>query len=147
MLKGIFHINVTVRDLDRSIEFYEDLGFEAVDVITQEGTDVAEDLGLRVNKMRVAFMRIRDDPDYPVVDLLQFVDPPSQGEPYGALNNVGLGRIAFTVDDIDKAYEELKAKNVEFLSPVVRKDLGDSKIGVVCFKDPDGTVLEMIQWY
>ena len=147
MLNGIFHINVTVRDLDRSIKFYEDLGFEAVNVLTQEGTDIAADLGMRVNKMRVAFMRLRDDPDYPVVDLLQFIDPPSQGEAYAALNNVGVGRIAFTVNDIDKAYEELNAKNVEFLSAIVRKDLGDSKIGVVCFKDPDGTVLELIQWY
>ena len=147
MLNGIFHINVTVRDLDRSIKFYEDLGFKAVNVITQEGTDIAADLGMRVNKMRVAFMRLRDDPDYPVIDLLQFIDPPSQGEAYAVLNNVGIGRIAFTVDDIDKAYEELNAKNVEFLSPIVRKDLGDSKIGVVCFKDPDGTVLELIQWY
>ena len=82
-----------------------------------------------------------------MVDLLQFIDPPSQGEAYAVLNNVGVGRIAFTVDDIDKAYEELNAKNVEFLSAIVRKDLGDSKIGVVCFKDPDGTVLELIQWY
>ena len=58
MLNGIFHINVTVRDLDRSIKFYEDLGFKAVNVITQEGTDIAEDLGMRVNKLRVAFMRL-----------------------------------------------------------------------------------------
>lgn len=77
---------------------------------------------------------------------MQFIDPPTQGSPYPTLNNVGICRIAFTVDDIDKTYEELKSKKVDFLAPLKKiEGPGGSKIGVVCFKDPDGTILELDQ--
>ncbi len=90
-------------------------------------------------------MRLGDDPNAPVLDLVQFIDPPPQGEPYQSLNNIGICRIAFTVDDIDRAYEELKAKGVQFVAPLKKVDgPGGAKIGVVCFKDPDGTVLELL---
>jgi catechol 2,3-dioxygenase-like lactoylglutathione lyase family enzyme len=85
------------------------------------------------------------DANAPVLDLVQFIDPPAQGQPYPTLNNIGICRVAFTVDDIDKTYEELKTKRVEFLAPLKKIDgPGGSRIGVVCFKDPDGTILELI---
>ena len=47
------------------------------------------------------------------------------------------------MDDIEKTYETLVAKGVEFLAPLQRYDgARGSKIGIMCFKDPDGTVLE-----
>ena len=77
--------------------------------------------------------------------LVEFIDPPTQGQPYPTLNNVGICRIAFTVDDIDKTYEELRAKKVEFVAPLKKLiGPGGAKIGVVCFKDPDGAVLELM---
>ena len=45
-------------------------------------------------------------------------DPPPQGQPYPSLNNIGICRIAFSVDDIDRTYEDLKAKKVECLAPL-----------------------------
>jgi glyoxalase/bleomycin resistance protein/dioxygenase superfamily protein len=49
------------------------------------------------------------------------------------------------VDDIAAVYKELQAKQVEFVAPLQMLDgPRGSKIGVVCFKDPDGTVLELI---
>lgn len=76
---------------------------------------------------------------------MQFVDPPHQGQPYPTLNNLGICRIAFLVDDIDAVYRELQAKRVEFVAPLQKPDgPRGTKIGVVCFKDPDGTVLELI---
>jgi hypothetical protein len=106
---------------------------------------VGDALGLKARKLRGVFMRLGDDPNSPVLDLVQFIDPPTQGQPYSSLNNIGICRIAFTVKDIDQAYEDLKAKKVEFVAPLHKVDgPGGAKIGVVCFKDPDGTVLELI---
>ena len=90
-------------------------------------------------------MRLGNDDNAPVLDLVQFIDPPTQGQPYPTLNNVGICRIAFTVDDIDKTYEQLKALKVDFVAPLKKiKGPKDNQIGVVCFKDPDGTILELI---
>jgi glyoxylase I family protein len=145
MLQRLFHVNICVRDMERSIRFYEGIGFKKVNDFTLEDPSVGDALGVKARKIRGVFVRLGDDPNAPVLDLVQFIDPPTQGQPYPTLNNVGICRIAFTVDDIDKTYEELKAKKVEFVAPLKKIDgPGGNKIGVVCFKDPDGTILELI---
>ena len=145
MLQRLFHVNICVRDMEKSVRFYQDIGFNKVNDFTMEDPSVGEALGLKARKLRGVFMRLGNDANAPVLDLVQFIDPPTQGNPYPTLNNVGICRIAFTVDDIDKTYEELKAKRVEFVAPLKKvAGPGGATIGVVCFKDPDGTVLELL---
>ena len=46
---------------------------------------------------------------------------------------------------VDKTYEELKAKKIEYLTPLKKiNGPNGAIIGVVCFKDPDGAILELI---
>ena len=146
MLKNIFHVNICVRDMERSIAFYEELGFKKVNDFVIDGPDVGEALGLDARKLRGVFMRLGDDPGATVLDLVQFIEPPPQGTPYPTLNNIGICRIAFSVDDIDKANAKLQQMGVEFVAPLKKiAGVGDSdEVGVVCFKDPDGTVLELL---
>lgn len=145
MLEKLFHVNICVRDMERSIQFYQGLGFKKVNDFTLDDPSVGDALGLKAKKLRGVFMRLGDDASAPVLDLVQFIDPPTQGQPYPTLNNVGICRIAFTVDDIDKTYEELKAKKVEFVAPLKKiNGPNNSQIGVVCFKDPDGAILELM---
>src|ERR1700730_3094665 len=122
MFRRFFHVNVCVRDMERSIRFYEDLGFKkAQDFILGGGKPgIGEALGLEVKKLRGVFMRLGDDPDAPVLDLVQFLDPPPQGQPYPTLNNIGICRIAFIVDDIEKVNQMLLAKGVELVAPLQR---------------------------
>jgi glyoxylase I family protein len=147
LLGRFFHVNICVRDMERSIRFYERLGFRKVNDFMLGGGEpsIGAALGVEVKQLRGVFMRLGDKRDSPMIDLVQFVDPPPQGEPYPSLNNVGICRIAFLVDDIDTVYQELQAQQVEFVRPLQKLDgPKGSKIGVVCFKDPDGTVLELI---
>jgi catechol 2,3-dioxygenase-like lactoylglutathione lyase family enzyme len=145
MLQRLFHVNICVRDMERSIRFYEELGFSKVNDFTLDDPSVGDALGVTAKKLRGVFMRLGSDPNAPVLDLVQFIEPPTQGQPYSSLNNVGICRIAFTVDDIDRTYEELKAKKVEFVAPLKKlTGPGGARMAVVCFKDPDGTVLELI---
>ncbi len=145
MLQRIFHVNICVRDMERSISFYEELGFKKVNDFVLEGPEVGEALGVDARKIRGVFLRLGDDETAPVLDLVQFIDPPPQGEPYATLNNVGICRIAFSVDDIDKTYAKLQDMRVEFVAPLKKiAGVGENEIGVVCFKDPDGTVLELL---
>ena len=145
MLQRLFHVNICVRDMERSVRFYQDLGFTKVNDFMLDDPSVGDALGVKAKKLRGVFMRLGSDPNAPVLDLVQFIEPPTQGQPYSTLNNVGICRIAFTVDDIDRTYEELKAKRVEFVAPLKKLTRpGGAQMGVVCFKDPDGTVLELI---
>ncbi len=145
MLQRLFHVNICVRDMERSIRFYEGLGFKKVNDFTLDDPSVGEALGLKAKKLRGVFMRLGDDPNAPVLDLVQFIDPPPQGQPYPTLNNIGICRIAFTVENIDQAYAQLQAQGVEFVAPLKKiAGPGGATVGVVCFKDPDGTVLELL---
>jgi catechol 2,3-dioxygenase-like lactoylglutathione lyase family enzyme len=136
MLKKLFHVNICVRDMERSIRFYQDLGFNKVNDFMLDDPSVGDALGLKARKLRGVFMRLGDDASSPVLD---------QGQPYPTLNNIGICRIAFTVDDIDKTYADLVAKKIECLTPLKKIDgPNGATIGVVCFKDPDGTILELI---
>jgi glyoxylase I family protein len=145
MLKSIFHVNICVSNLERSIAFYEQLGFKVVNDFTLEGPDVGKSMGLDASKFRVVFIRLGDDPNATVIDLLEFIDPPAQGQPYPTLNNIGLCRVAFKVDDVEVVYEKLKKMDVEFVAPIERmKGEGGNDIAFVCFKDPDGVFLEII---
>lgn len=145
MLDRLFHVNICVRDMERSIRFYQQIGFNKVNDFTAEDPHIGDGLGVKANKIRGVFMRIGDDPNAPVLDLVQFLDPPTQGQPYSSLNNVGICRIAFAVKDIEKAYADLQKMDVEFVAPLTTIDgLVDGKVSFVCFKDPDGTILELI---
>jgi len=145
MLQRLFHVNICVSDMERSINFYQSLGFTKVNDFTLNDPSVGGALGLDAKKLRGVFMRLGSDPNAPVLDLVQFIDPPAQGQPYATLNNIGICRIAFTVDDIDRTYQELKEMGVAFVAPLKKiKGPGGAEIGVVCFKDPDGTVLELM---
>jgi catechol 2,3-dioxygenase-like lactoylglutathione lyase family enzyme len=104
--------------MERSIRFYQDIGFSKVNDFTLDDPSVGDALGVKAKKLRGVFMRLGNEPNAPVLDLVEFIDPPTQGQPYPTLNNVGICRIAFTVDDIDKTYEELRAKRVEFVAPL-----------------------------
>ena len=120
MLQRLFHVNICVSDMERSIKFYQDLGFTKVNDFTLDDPSVGDALGLDARKLRGVFMRLGSDAAAPVLDLVQFIDPPAQGQPYATLNNIGICRIAFLVDDIEKTYHTLVAKGVDFVAPLQR---------------------------
>jgi hypothetical protein len=60
--------------MERSIRFYQDLGFTKVKDFTLDDPSVGDALGLKVKKLRGVFMRLGDNPDSPVLDLVQSID-------------------------------------------------------------------------
>ena len=149
MPQRIFHINIVVQDLDRTLAFYRDLlGFSvAFGEITTDDPKLGTGLGYEGEcKMRWALIRLGDDENAPVIDVEQWIEPKMTGQAYASCSNNGIGRIALGVDDIDKEYNDLKGKGVEFLSPPQTLDVqgfGDFKF--CCFRDPDGIVLEFVE--
>jgi catechol 2,3-dioxygenase-like lactoylglutathione lyase family enzyme len=146
LISGFVHAQVNVSDLDRSIAFYEMLGFEVISKGTIKDPGVFAALGIDGTRMRGAFLRIpgRSTKVTPMIDMIQFIDPPPDGVPYPTLNHLGIARLCFQVDDIEAAAARLQALGVELVGPVgelVTKG-GGMRSKVLCFRDPDGTVLE-----
>ena len=83
----------------------------------------------------------------PMLDMIQFIDPPPIGTPYPALNHLGINRLCFQIDDIEAATQRLVAHGVELVGPIgeLVTKVGGMRSKVLCFRDPDGTVLEYAQ--
>ena len=140
------HVAVTVSDMERSLAFYCDLlGLQRVSDHDLEGETISKMAGKERVRMKVVRLLCPQTPGIHV-DLQQYL------EPEGKLADSKLGDIANShfcveVEDIRRAYTELKAKGVEFVSDPVEFQLEhEGKIGCVFFLDPDGYVLELTEY-
>jgi catechol 2,3-dioxygenase-like lactoylglutathione lyase family enzyme len=144
-IKDVFHVNVNCTNLERSRAFYEQIGFKAVvELGVGGGRDMVRGLGLPEGSEAKAVLMMLE-PDKPRgtrIDLIEWITPPTQGSPAPDLTYAGAVRIALWTIGIDEEYERLKEAGVEFLSEPV----GMPGARFCCFKDPDGTILELIDF-
>ncbi|MFC5676908.1 VOC family protein [Aeromicrobium endophyticum] len=155
-ITSIFHVNIITRDMDRAIKWYtEVLGASLIDgpydgegLSTRaisfglDGTGVEpEDV-----KIRYALLGWGEGEDQTFLDLIESVNPASFGSVHPSVLHVGLRRICFTVESVQKSADFLVANGVELLTPIVEFDATEGPLeghACVCFTDPDGTVLEV----
>ena len=140
------HVAVTVSDLDRSLEFYCDvLGMERAGEHDLEGETISRMTGKDRVHMRVVRLICSQTPGI-FIDLQQYIDPPGK-QSDSKLGDIANGHFCVEVDDIQQACEHLKGKGVEFFSDPVDFDLEDAgQISCVFFLDPDGYVLELVDY-
>lgn len=82
-----------------------------------------------------------------VIDLLEWRSPRDEEAPYPHLYHLGIARIAFATSDLEGEVRRLKANGVQFLSEPATVTLPGATVSsrFVCFFDPDGTVLELVE--
>lgn len=120
----LIHTCYRILDIDRSVAFYEKLGFEEVKraPIRDEAINV--------------FMGFPDDGAR-----LELTYNIGREEPYEI--GTGYGHIAITSDDLDATLERLAADGIEPERPPYRVREGGSRL---CFvRDPDGYRIEIIE--
>ena len=129
---------LVVRDLDRSVRFYRDtLGMEEIKQVDVGDKKAAlgafSDKGFYFRTFRMGPLALK---------LVQV-----KGEPASTRGLVdthtGVRYIAFTVDDIDVTYQELKDRGVEFASGILPAEPDQGVARLVFFYDPDGNLLEL----
>lgn len=138
-LTGIQHVGVPVSNLERSMAFYEDVfGVKPEIVDFADHPRVAVAVELANAKIKVAFLWVGNT----YLELLEYTNP--VGKPYDRRNcDVGATHIAFEVDDIWAAWDELKAKGVEVGPDPWTLEGGElDGCTFAYFKDPDGVQLE-----
>ena len=129
-LKRVDHVGIAVKNLDESVKFYESLGFKAT------GYEVVAE-----QKVKVAFLPCGDSE----IELLESTEPDGPIARFIEKNGPGIQHIAIRVDDIDKALEELKAKEVRLIDQVPRYGAGNARIAFVHPKATGGVLLELTQ--
>jgi predicted enzyme related to lactoylglutathione lyase len=115
MITKVKIVSITVNDQQRALEFYtEKLGFTL-----KNDQPMGDDSGTR-------WIELSLPEGGAIVNLFPPKDPDAK---VGGFSN-----ILFTSDDVQKTYEELKARGVEFVEPPTTQHWGTYCI----FADPDG---------
>ena len=97
------NVAIAVRDLDATIAFFTDLGLTVVgrDEVQGEWTDTA--VGLDGNHAAIAMLQTPDG--HGRLELFEYLDDLAIETEPTLPNEIGMHRIAFSVDDIDAALE------------------------------------------
>jgi lactoylglutathione lyase len=123
---SLIHTCYRILDIDRSVAFYEALGFREV------GRLPIRDEAINV------FMNLPEDGDSPRLELTYNV---GREEPYEI--GTGYGHIAITTSNLDSALEQLAGQGIEPERPPYSVREGGSRL---CFvRDPDGYRIELIE--
>ena len=130
-IKHIDHIGIAVKSIDQAGKFYTDiLGLKI------EGIENVAD-----QKVNVAFIPITDSE----VELLESTH--EDGPVARFINNRGEGiqHIAFRVENIDEALDELKAKGVRLIDEKPRYGAGGARIAFIHPKETNGVLVELCE--
>ena len=146
-LESLYHTVVNTRDLDESVVFYRLLGFDVLN--DRRGVDwpdfVASLFGMRRAKGRGVLMVLPSDPDGPMIDLIDWLEPRADfPDPARAPDQVPR-IIAFRVRNVHAAYADLKARGVRFARDVFVPEQPLGIVGSVCCYDPNGNLVELIE--
>lgn len=119
------HVGIIVSDLGASTAFYRSLGFEtSLDLPWEDGSRA------------IRFMRNGDLE----IELFWYADsiaPPAEGK------RLGFRHLAFRVDDVDAALDELKAAGIA-PADAEAKDTGMG-FKIAFLADPDGLEIELAE--
>lgn len=99
MAIALENIGIAVRDLDATIAFFTDLGLSVVGRDEVSGEWASTAVGLDGNHARIAVLQTPDGRGQ--IELFEYIHPDAiETEPMRP-NEIGMHRIAFSVDDID----------------------------------------------
>ncbi|MFG2976906.1 VOC family protein [Streptomyces sp. NPDC048331] len=97
------NVGIAVRDLDAAVSFFTDLGLTVIgrDTVSGEWTDTA--VGLDGNHANIAMLQTPDGNGR--LELFEYIHPEAIETRPTLPHEIGMHRVAFSVDDIDKALE------------------------------------------
>jgi catechol 2,3-dioxygenase-like lactoylglutathione lyase family enzyme len=125
MIQGIDNIGICVKDLERSVLFYQKLGFTKAFENDRGVTMVAGTTKLFIFQSRQ-------------------LHPPEVNRQFTLFDNPpGIDHISFAVDEVDRIYADLQTNGVVFNSQPQDQDWGAR---VASLRDPDGNNLYLLKW-
>jgi catechol 2,3-dioxygenase-like lactoylglutathione lyase family enzyme len=146
--EGIFHFTVNATNFERSLAFYQTLGFRVMrdnrDVVWPDF--VAENFGMKRAQGRGALLALGPGPEHTRIDLIEWLEPAYDPAPERPWAERVPRIIALRTRNVKAAYAELRAKGIEFITEPRSLDPKSGIVAVVCCRDPDGLIVELIEY-
>ncbi len=141
-------VGMTVADMERSVEFYSKvLSFEKISDVEVWGGEYEHLQGVFGLRMRVVRLRLGDE----LLELTEYLAPKGRPIPVDSRSHDRwFQHVAIIVTDMDRAYAWLRRHKATHASPGPQRlpDWNPNAGGIRAFyfKDPDGHVLEVLQF-
>ena len=142
------HVNLIARDWRRVSRFYQET-FGCVPVPPERdyrGADVDRATALRGAHITGEHLRLPGLGDNgPTLEIYGYDDLAAGPEP--AINRPGFGHIAFAVDDVPRARDEVLAHGGGDLGSIVTLTTKTgAQVTFVYMRDPEGNIIELQSW-
>jgi len=140
---GVDHTGITVRNLERSLEFWRDvLGFELSHRPHQTGTLASEITGVSGAEIKIAVLKGYGHK----IELLEYLAPADRKHVDIRPCDVGSVHVALIVDDLDTVLETIAASGWKVAGkPQILRAGPNAGKRVIYVRDPDGTTIEFMQ--
>ncbi|MGB3257937.1 MAG: VOC family protein [Ornithinimicrobium sp.] len=97
------NVGIAVRDLEATIAFFTDLGLILLGQDTVSGTWSDTAVGLDGNHAKIAMLQTADG--HARLELLEYIHPDAIETEPTRPHEIGMHRVAFSVEDLDEALE------------------------------------------
>ena len=142
MVKDYLHVGISVRNLDKSVQFYtEVLGMEEGIRVSHKGETISRVVAVENTEVDVCYVT----KGIHRLELIEYKnkDNAKLNTAYQPQDDPGLVHIAFIVDDVDETYQTIKGLGYEFNSPpMVTRENGPK---IAFFRGPDNVIIELYQ--
>jgi len=131
MKKTIDHIGVAVRNIEDTIRFYENvLGAKLIDLYRSDAKGVESEIAImEVDGARTELLAPTNNDTSPIARFIK-----QKGK--------GVHHIAYRVDDLDAALEELKHQGIRTLEDSLRINKHGRRLIYLNPADTEGTIIE-----
>ncbi len=145
---SIFHFTVGASNFEASLTFYQKLGFKLLrdnrDIVWPDY--VATQFGLERAQGRGALLGLGEGPEHTRLDLIEWTEPASVTPSERPLSQQVPRIIALRTRNVRAAYDSLRSNGIEFITPPRGPDEPTGIEAVVCCRDPDGLIVELIEY-
>jgi catechol 2,3-dioxygenase-like lactoylglutathione lyase family enzyme len=151
-VRSIFHFVLPCSNVEQSMAFYAYFGFEVAkdnrDVKWPDYVGKNFNMGSGVQGRAVQLVLPADDELQTRIDLIEWVNPKWQNPDSGRPEGQRFPRVmALLTHNIADATRDLIARGLKPTQPLRDPDPVIGVQGVVCFADPDGHIVELIEYF
>jgi methylmalonyl-CoA epimerase len=129
VIQKIAHIGVAVKNIEETEKFYA----EVLKMAIQDRENLKD--------IKAAFIPVGDT----AIELLQSTVPEGVINKFIERRGEGIHHIAYQVDNIEKALEDLKAKGVPLIDEKPRRGAHNSKVAFLNPKGSFGVLIELVE--
>ena len=135
------HVGITVKDLDRMLDFYGRLlGFKNKKVALESGEYI--DNFSDLENVSVTTAKLSNGNDDVLIELLKYHSHTGE-DTKSQIINPGITHFALTVNDLNELYEKAVKEGIEFNAPPQLPP--DGKALVTFCRDPEGNLIELVE--